>query len=82
MLQEGQNLTAIEAGIIVQLDGQEKSFIQKFGRTLRADSPQQFIFYFQNTRDEEYLEKVIEGINPDYITVINNLEQLKNGLHY
>lgn len=73
MLQEGQNLTDIEAGIIIQLDGQERAFVQKFGRSLRADDPIQFIFYYKNTRDVDYLDNVIEGINEDYITEVDNL---------
>ena len=50
MLQEGQNLVNIEAGIIIQLDGKERSFIQKFGRSLRAEDPVQYIFYYKNTK--------------------------------
>ena len=73
MLQEGQNLKDIEAGIIIQLDGQERAFVQKFGRSLRADDPIQFIFYYKNTRDVDYLDNVIEGINEDYITEVDNL---------
>lgn len=70
MLQEGQNLIDINAGVIVQLDGQERVFIQKFGRTLRSESPEQYIFYYENTRDQEYLENALEGINPEYIETI------------
>lgn len=73
MLQEGQNLTDIEAGVIVQLDGQERAFVQKFGRSLRADDPIQFIFYYKNTRDMEYLNNVLEGIDKEYITEIDFL---------
>ena len=73
MLQEGQNLTDIEAGVIVQLDGQERAFVQKFGRSLRATDPIQFIFYYKDTRDTEYLENVLEGINLEYISEIDNL---------
>lgn len=73
MLQEGQNLTDIEAGIIVQLDGQERAFVQKFGRSLRADDPVQFIFYYKDTRDMDYLDNVLEGINNEYITEVDNL---------
>lgn len=72
MLQEGQNLIDIEAGIIVQLDGQERAFIQKFGRSLRADDPIQFIFYYKNTRDVDYLDNVLEGIDSEYINEIDN----------
>ena len=67
MLQEGVNLTGIEAGIIIQLDGEERAFIQKFGRTLRADSPEQYIIYFRATRDEEYLQNALESIDKNYI---------------
>lgn len=73
MLQEGQNLTDIEIGIIVQLDGQERAFVQKFGRSLRADDPIQFIMYYKDTRDMDYLDNVLDGINEDYITKIESL---------
>ena len=77
MLQEGQNLTDIEAGVIVQLDGQERAFVQKFGRSLRATDPVQFIFYYKDTRDTEYLENVLEGINEEYINEVDNLLDLE-----
>lgn len=71
MLQEGQNLVDIEAGIIIQLDGSERPFIQKMGRTLRASDPHQYIFYYKNTRDEEYLNNILEDFNSDYINVLD-----------
>lgn len=71
MLQEGVNLTDIEAGIIIQLDGEERAFIQKLGRCLRAESPIQYILYYKGTRDEEYLNNALEGINADYIEYYN-----------
>lgn len=73
MLQEGQNLKDIQAGIIIQLDGQERTFIQKFGRSMRAEDPIQFIFYYKDTRDMDYLENVLEGIDKEYISEIDNL---------
>lgn len=76
MIQEGQNLTDIEAGIIVQLDGQERAFVQKTGRAMRADEPEIYILYYKNTRDEEYLEKALENIDPEYVVVINDLMEL------
>ncbi len=77
MLQEGQNLVDIEVGVIVQLDGQERAFIQKFGRSLRATDPVQFIFYYRGTRDEEYLENVLEGIDKDYVVEIETLDEIE-----
>lgn len=76
MLQEGQNLNDIEVGVIVQLDGQERAFIQKFGRSLRANSPTQIITYFKGTRDEEYLSKALENIDPECIQVIENPKEI------
>ena len=72
MLQEGVNLTDIQVGIIVQLDGEERSFIQRFGRTLRSDSPVQYIIYYKGTRDEEYLENALENIDKKYIKTYEN----------
>lgn len=71
MLQEGQNLNNIETGIIVQLDGIERAFIQKFGRVLRAEDPVQYIFYFKYTKDEDYLKNVTENIDSKYLITYN-----------
>lgn len=68
MLKEGQNLNDIEKGIIIQLDGQLRPFIQKSGRVLRAEHPEIFIIYYKGTQDETYLMNALEGLNPDYIT--------------
>ena len=76
LLQEGQNLVDIQAGVIIQLDGKERAFVQKFGRSLRAEDPVQFILYYKDTRDEEYLKKVLEGISEEYIIKVENLKDL------
>lgn len=80
MLQEGQNLTDIQAGIIVQLDGSERPFIQKFGRSLRASDPHQYIFYYKYTRDQEYLDNILEDLDESFIDTIdiNKLNEVCN----
>ena len=72
MITEGMNLTKIEAGIITQLDGKERLFIQKAGRVLRADDPVAYIFYYKNTQDEVYLKNALENIDEKYVKYINN----------
>lgn len=72
MLVEGVTLTDIEAGIIVQLDGNERQFIQKSGRMYRSEKPLIYIFYYKGTRDEEYLQKALEGINEEYVEYGDN----------
>ena len=79
MITEGMNLNGIEAGIITQLDGKERLFIQKFGRSLRAEDPIAFIFYFKNTQDEVYLKNALENIDAKYVQHIdiNHLNTIK-----
>ena len=72
MLTEGQNLKDIEAGIIAQLDGNERSFVQKFGRVMRAKNPELYIFYYKGTRDEEFLNNAIQGIDSKFIVNYEN----------
>lgn len=62
MLQEGQNLKDIEAGIIIQLGGKEREFIQKMGRSLRSDTPKVHIFTFKATQDDKYLADNLEDL--------------------
>lgn len=70
MIQEGSNLVDIDAAIIVQLDGKERAFIQKSGRAMRAESPEIYIIYYKDTRDEEYLTNALEGLSKEYIIII------------
>jgi superfamily II DNA or RNA helicase len=71
MITEGMNLTDIQTGIIVQLDGKERLFVQKFGRSLRAEDPVTFIFYFKDTQDEVYLKTALENVDAKYIQHID-----------
>lgn len=77
MIQEGQNLVDIDVGIIVQLDGKERAFIQKTGRALRAKEPSIFILYYKGSRDEEYLENALENINSEYVFKVLDLNEIK-----
>ena len=71
MATEGLNLTDIQAGIIVQLDGKERLFIQKFGRSMRAEDPVSYIFYYKDTQDEKYLKNALENIEEKFIHYTN-----------
>lgn len=75
MLREGMNLNNIEAGVMVQLDNNVKSFVQSCGRVLRASFPEYYILYVKETQDKKYLETSLEGFNTDYIveTTLNEL---------
>ena len=70
MLTEGQNLVDIDAGIIIQLDSKERSYLQKSGRVLRSKEPEQYIFYYKNTQDEKYLSTIIEDIPKEFYSIL------------
>lgn len=76
MITEGMNLNNIQVGIIVQLDGTERLFVQKFGRSLRAEDPLTFILYYRNTQDEEYLKTALSNIENKFVKYIS-INQLK-----
>ena len=69
MIKEGQNLKGIQAGVIIQLGGKERDFVQKLGRALRAKNPEQHLIVIDHTRDVDYLGIALENINKKYISV-------------
>lgn len=71
MLKEGINIPGIEAGIIVQLDNNTLNFVQKLGRSLRSDSPEQYVLYVKNTQDSKYVDTALEGFNMEYVKFID-----------
>lgn len=71
MLSEGVTLTDLEIGVIGQLDGKSGSFVQRIGRSLRSIYPQIFIFCYQDTKDENYLENALKKIDKNYVTYLD-----------
>lgn len=77
MLNEGINLTDCKVGIYACLNSSETLIKQKTGRLLRHKEPIIIIPYFVNTREEELVKQMLENYNPDLITTINNIEEIK-----
>lgn len=71
MLQEGANLKDIEIAVIGQLDSGNRAFIQKMGRGLRSENPEIYIFYFKDTKDEEYLEKALKELDENMVDYLD-----------
>lgn len=67
MITEGMNLVDIQTGIIVQLDGKERLFLQKAGRVMRSDYPNIYIIYYKGTQDEKYLKGALENIDSKFV---------------
>lgn len=67
MLQEGVTLSSLNECLIIQLDGNERGFLQKAGRTMRTEHPMIHIIVIDGTQDDNYLKNVIENIEKKYI---------------
>lgn len=77
MLNEGMNLTNCQIGIYGNLNSSETIIKQRLGRILRHPKPKIIIPYFKNTREEELVQKMLEDYNPELITVISNINEIK-----
>lgn len=88
MLVEGQNLRGIEAGVVVQLAGKDRKFIQELGRAMRARNPEQHIIVIDGTRDVDYLSSALSSLDPSFVAFrgygrlsgkVSSLNDLSNG---
>lgn len=77
MLDEGISLTNCQIGIFNMLNSSDRLSVQRIGRILRHKNPVIIVPYFKNTREEEIVNKMIEGYNKESITVINNIKDIK-----
>ena len=77
MLNEGMNLVNCQIGIYANLNSSETIIKQRTGRLLRHKNPIIIIPYFENSRDEELVEKMLENYNPELIITINSVYEIK-----
>ena len=77
MLNEGMNLIDCQVGIYASLNSSDTMIKQKLGRLLRHPDPVLIIPYYNNTREEEIIEKMLEDYNPELVTVVESLNQIK-----
>lgn len=76
ILNEGVNLTNCRVGIFCNLNSSEIIVKQRVGRILRHKSPVIIIPYFENTREEELVQKMIEEYDKDSILIIDNIRSI------
>ena len=77
MLNEGVNLVNCRVGVYAALNSSNRLITQKLGRLLRHPDPVLVIPYFINTRDEEIVSKMLENYNPELVTTVTQLSQIK-----
>ena len=77
ILNEGVNLTNCRVGIFCNLNSSEIIVKQRVGRILRHKSPVIIIPYFENTREEELVQKMIEEYDKDSIIIVDSINGIK-----
>lgn len=77
MLNEGMNLVNCQIGIYACLNSSETMIKQKLGRILRHPDPVLIIPYYVGTREEEIVKDMLEDYNPELVTVVESLNQIK-----
>ena len=77
ILNEGVNLTNCRVGIFCNLNSSEIIVKQRVGRILRHKSPVIIIPYFENTREEELVQKMIEEYDKGSIIIVDSINGIK-----
>lgn len=77
MLNEGMNLVNCRIGIYNNLNSSEIIVKQRMGRILRHPEPIIIIPYYKDTREQELVEKMLEDYNPELISIVDNIDELK-----
>ena len=77
ILNEGVNLTNCRVGIFCNLNSSEIIVKQRVGRILRHKSPVIIIPYFENTREEELVQKMIEEYDKNSIIIVDSINGIK-----
>lgn len=70
------NLVNCRVGVYAVLNSSERMIKQKLGRLLRHKDPVIIIPYYEGTRDEELVNKMLEDYNQDLVNKITNLKDL------
>lgn len=80
MLNEGMNLMDCQYGIFANLNASQCIAVQRIGRLLRHRHPVIIIPYYKGTREEEIMQKMLEGYDRKFITMCSSLQNLYDNL--
>ena len=76
ILNENANLVDCKYAIFDNLSSSEVTIPQRLGRAMRHKSPVIIIPYYETTREQEIIEKMLEGFNKDYIKTIHSIKEI------
>ena len=76
ILNENANLVDCKYAIFCNFSSSEVCMPQRLGRSLRHKSPVIVFPYYAGTREQEIVEKYIEGFNKEYIKTIHSIQEI------
>ena len=76
ILNENANLVDCKYAVFANLSSSDRVYLQRIGRSLRHKAPVIIIPYYQGTRENEVVEKMMEGFNKDYIKTIHSIQEI------
>ena len=71
------NLVNCRVGLYANLNSSETIIKQRLGRILRHKDPIIIIPYYKGTREEELVQTMLEDYNPELVTVVTSLNEVK-----
>lgn len=71
------NLVNCQVGIYANLNNSETIIKQRMGRLLRHPNPIIIVPYFNNTREVELVQKMLEDYNLDLVKIISNYNEIE-----
>lgn len=76
ILNENANLVDCKYAVFANLSSSEVVIPQRLGRAMRHKSPVIVFPYYKGTREEEILNKMLEGFNRGYIKTIHSINEI------
>lgn len=76
MLNEGMNLVNCQVGIYANLNSSEAIIKQRMGRLLRHKNPVIIVPYYEDTREQELVEKMLENYNHELVNTIKDINEI------
>lgn len=76
ILNENANLVNCRYAVFCNLSSSEVVIPQRLGRAMRHKQPVIIMPYYQGTREEEVINKMLENFNKDFIRVIHSISEI------
>jgi superfamily II DNA or RNA helicase len=76
ILNENANLVDCKFAIFTNMSSSEVVSVQRIGRSLRHKSPVIILPYYKDTREQEIVNKMIEGFSKESIKTINSIQEI------